>query len=123
MINKGRLQPVYVNDVCDIIINLINNKKIRNKTYCVACEDIISLNNLINRIADLFSKKIIKIHIPLWFLWLPIKIYNLLQKKSLINYETLSILCKDKVCEIDEVRGDLDSNPVSLEEGLKSVFF
>lgn len=120
---EGLLQPVYVDDVCDIIIKLIKDRNIKNKIYYIAGEEAISLNNLIDKIASIFSKKIIKIHIPLWALWLPIKLYAIFVKKSLINYESLSILSKDKVCKIGEVMGDIGFKPLNLEEGLKSVFF
>lgn len=120
---EGLLQPVHVDDVCDIIIRLINDRSIKNKIYYIAGEEAISLNYLIDKIAGLFSKKIVKIHIPFWLLWLPLKVYNLFKKKSLINYKSLSILCKNKVCEIGDARRDLNFNPLNLEEGLKSVFF
>lgn len=119
---EGLLQPVHVADVCDVILKLINNRNIKNKIYYVAGEEKISLNGLIDKIAGLFLKSVIKIHIPLWVLWLPLRVYNLFKKKSLINYKSLSILNTDKVCEIGEVRGDLNFNPINLEEGLKSVF-
>ncbi len=120
---EGLLQPVYVDDVCDVILKLINDRNIKNKIYYVAGEETISLNALIDKIAGLFSKRVIKIHIPLWVLWLPLRAYNFFIKKSLINYKSLSILSKDKVCEIGEVRGDFNFNPISLEGGLRSVFF
>lgn len=119
---EGLLQPVYVDDVCDIIIKLIKDRNIKNKIYYIAGEEAISLNNLIDKIAGLFSKRVIKIHIPLWVLWLPLRVYNLFEKKSLINYKSLSILSMDKVCGIGEARGDLNFNPINLEGGLKSVF-
>ena len=119
---EGLLQPVYVDDVCDVILKLINDRNIKNKIYYVAGKEKISLNSLIDKIAGLFSKRVIKIHIPLWVLWLPLRVYNLFEKKSLINYKSLSILSMDKVCEIGEVRGDLNFKPLNLEEGLKSVF-
>ena len=74
---EGLLQPVYVDDVCDIIIKLIKDRNIKNKIYYIAGEEAISLNNLIDKIAGLFSKRVIKIHIPLWVLWLPLRVYNL----------------------------------------------
>ncbi|MFZ3089130.1 MAG: NAD-dependent epimerase/dehydratase family protein [Nitrospirota bacterium] len=119
---EGLLQPVHVDDVCNIILRLINDRNIRNKIYYVAGEEKISLNALIDKIAGLFSKRVIKIHIPLWVLWLPLRAYNFFLKKSLINYKSLSILSMDKVCEIGEARGDLNFKPLNLEEGLKSVF-
>lgn len=117
---EGKLQPVYIDDICNIIIKLIKSD-IRNKTYYIAGEQKITLNGLIDKIAGKFSKKVIKIHIPLWLLWLPLKLYGVIIKNSQINYESLSLLNQDKTCNIDEIKKDFNFKPVSLDDGLKLV--
>lgn len=116
----GKLQPVYVDDICAIIVKLARSN-VKNKIYYLAGEQKISLNELIDKIAFLYSKKVIKIHIPLWLLYLPLKLYNLIIKNSHINYESLSLLEQDKTCDIDEIKKDLNFKPVSLDDGLKLV--
>lgn len=117
---EGKLQPVYIDDICNIIIKLIKSD-IRNKTYYIAGEQKITLNGLIDKIAGKFSKKVIKIHIPLWLLWLPLKLYGIVIKNSQINYESLSLLNQDKICNIDEIKKDFNFKPVSLDDGLRLV--
>lgn len=117
---EGKLQPVYIDDICNIIVKLIKSD-IRNKTYYIAGEQKITLNGLIDKIAGKFSKKVIKIHIPLWLLWLPLKLYGVIIKNSQINYESLSLLNQDKTCNIDEIKKDFNFKPVSLDDGLKLV--
>lgn len=115
---RGKLQPVYVNDICDIILKLIESD-IKNKTYFIAGEQKISLNDLIDKIANMFSKKVIKVHIPLKLLWLPLKLYSFIVENSVLNYESLSLLNQDKTCEINEIKKDFDFKPISLDIGLK----
>ncbi len=117
---EGRLQPVYIDDICNIIIKLIKSD-IRNKTYSIAGEQKITLNGLIDKIAENFSKKVINIRIPLWLLWLPLKLYGIVITNSHINYESLSLLEQDKICDIDEIKKDFNFKPVSLDDGLKLV--
>lgn len=117
---KSKIQPVYVEDVSGVIIKLIYSK-IKNKMYYIAGEEMISMNDLINEIADLYSKRVIKIHIPLWALWLPIKLYSFVFKSSSINYDSLKLLNKDKICDISDIKKDLKFKPISFDDGLKWV--
>ncbi|MFH0936538.1 MAG: NAD-dependent epimerase/dehydratase family protein [Candidatus Woesearchaeota archaeon] len=116
---KSRLQPVYVDDVCDIIIKLINSK-IKNKLYYVAGEEKISMNDFIDKIASLYSKKIIKIHFPLWLLFLPLKLYGFIFRGS-VNYESIKLLNKDKICDINFIKRDLNFSPINLDKGLRYI--
>lgn len=114
---KSRLQPVYVNDVCEIIIKLINSK-IKNKLYYIAGEEKISMNDFVDKIASLYSKRIIKIHFPLWLLWLPLKLYGFIFRGSM-NYESVKLLNKDKICDISDIKRDFNFKPISLNKGLE----
>src|SRR5208337_4490948 len=102
-----KLQPVYINDVCEIIAKLINSD-IRNKIYYIAGEQDISMNALIDKIADIYGKKVFKIHIPLWSLWLPLKIYNLVFSNYAISYQALKLLDQDKICKLGEIKKDFN---------------
>ena len=117
---EGKLQPVYVDDVCDTIVKLIESDK-KNKIYHIAGEQKISLNDLIDKIAGLSSRRVIKIHVPLWLLWLPLKLYSLIARNSTINYESLNLLTNDKTCEIDDIKNDFHFKPLSLDDGLRLV--
>lgn len=117
---EGKLQPVYVDDVCDAIVKLIESDK-KNKIYHIAGEQKISLNDLIDKIAGLSSRQVIKVHVPLWLLWLPLKLYSLIARNSMINYESLNLLTNDKTCEIDAIKNDFHFKPLSLDDGLRLV--
>lgn len=117
---EGKLQPVHVDDVCDVIVRLLESGA-RSKTYYIAGEQKISLNDLIDKVANLTSKRVVKIHIPLWVLWLPLKLYGLIVRNSSISYESLSLLNRDKTCEIADIERDLGFKPRSLDDGLRLV--
>lgn len=117
---KGNLQPVYVEDVCDTIVKLIDSSR-KNKIYYVAGEQKISLNDLIDKIANMSSKRVIKIHIPIWLLWLTLKWYNFITKDLSLNYEFLKLLSQDKTCEISDIKKDLEFKPISLDNGLRLI--
>lgn len=115
---KGKLQPIYIDDVCETIIKLVDNSQ-KNKTYNIAGEQKISINDLIDKIAGIYSKRIFKIHVPVRLLWLPLRLRGLVMSNSLMNYESLRLLDNDKTCELSDIKKDLDFKPVSLDDGLK----
>lgn len=118
---QSKFQPIYIDDICQIIVKLIKSD-IKNKIYYIAGEQRIALNDLIDKIAHLLSKRIIKIYVPLWLLWLPLKLYGIVIKNPQINYESLSLLNQDKICDIDEIKKDFNFNPISLDDGLRNTF-
>lgn len=113
-----KLQPVFIDDVCGIITKLVDSE-IKNKVYFIAGEQKINMNALIDKIAALYTKKTLKIHIPLWSLWLPIKLYNLFLKNSPISYDSLKMINQDKICEISEIKKDFNFRPVNIDDGLR----
>jgi len=115
-----KLQPVYVNDVCEIIVKLIKSD-IKNKIYYIAGEQEINMNDLIDKIARVYAKKVFKVHVPLWLLWVPIKIYNFFLKNSTLNYQALKLLNRDKTCKINEIKKEFNFKPVNIDDGLRHI--
>lgn len=115
-----KLQPVYINDVCEIIVKLISSD-IRNKIYYVAGGQRVSMNDLIDKIAGIDGKKVFKMHVPLPLLWLPLKLYNFIFKNSAVSYQALKMLDQDKICKIDEIKKDFNFKPVDIDDGLRLI--
>ncbi len=97
---KMKLQPLFVEDLVDIIIKMIKSEK-KNKIYFIGGE-VLSFNEIIGKACKVFSKKAIKINIPRF-------IIKILDKSQLL----------DKTCNLDEIKKDFDFNPTSFEKGIK----
>jgi len=118
---RARLQPVHVRDLCAVILKLIRDQA-RNRAYCIAGEERISMNDLIDRIAGCFSKRVWKVHIPPGLLWLLWQLRRFLPSGSAPSWQSLRLLNRDKICDIGDARQDLGFAPISLDEGLRRVF-
>jgi NADH dehydrogenase len=114
---KAILQPVYVNDVCHAIINLLESN-LKNKLFYLAGEERISIDGLIDKIAKIYSKKVIKIHVPLWLIFLPLKLCNFIIKNSAFTYDSLKLSNTNKICDMNEIKSLLNFKFLSLDEGL-----
>lgn len=114
---KAILQPIYVDDVCRAIIKLLESD-LKNKMFYLAGEERISIDGLIDKIAKIYSKKVMKIHVPLWLMFLPLKLYNFIIKNSAFTYDSLKLSNTDKICDISEIKSLLNFKFINLEEGL-----
>jgi len=95
-----KLQPLFVGDLVDLIANIIKSKE-KNKTYFVGGE-ILSFNEIVDKICRALSKKAIRINIPNFAVRFIDK--NLLQ---------------DKTCNINEIKKDFGFNPTPFEKGIE----
>lgn len=122
VMGKGnyQLQPVYIEDVINIIFKCLNSKKI-NKTYFVAGPKALTFNEIIDEASKVLSKKIIKIHFPLPLLRILLKPYEMLAKNPSLTYKKLLSVTENKICDISKTKKDLDFKPLKFEEGLKKV--
>ncbi|MBI2105462.1 NAD(P)-dependent oxidoreductase [Candidatus Woesearchaeota archaeon] len=94
-----KLQPLFVNDLVNAILKVIKSD-IKNRTYFIAGE-MLSFNQIVDKICKTFSKKAIEIHIPEF-------IVKILDKN----------LLQDKICKIEEIKKDFDFNPTAFEKGI-----
>ena len=98
-----KLQPILVDDLVNLIIKAVKSK-IKNKIYFVAGPKPITFNQIVDIISKKFSKRVYRINIPKFIIYL--------KNKNLLN---------DKVCSIDKVKKDFNFNPVTFEVGINKI--
>src|SRR3989344_5101366 len=96
-----KLQPVFVDDIVKIIAMAIESKH-KNKTYFIGGADVLSFNELADKIASQLNKKIVKINIPIFLV-------------KLINKSLLS----DKICSNAEIEKNFKFKTKKFEDGIK----
>lgn len=117
-----QLQPVHIEDVVDMIIKCLDSAK-SEKTYFVAGPEPLTFNEIVNKTSKALSKKIIKIHFPLWLLKTLLKPYEILSKNPSLTYKKILAVTENKTCDISETEKELGFKPVTFEEGLKKTLF
>jgi len=109
------ISPICIDDVVDAIIRSME-RPLLYKNYTLAGPKSYSYNELVKLIADIYGKKIIKIHIPLWVLRIvAITIPQILTKDQIPR------LVAKKAKDINPAKRDLDFKPVGLKEGLRGI--
>jgi len=114
---KAMLQPIYVEDVCDIIVRFVENG-VKNKIYYLAGEERISVDGFIDKIASYYLKKVIKVHIPSRVIFFPLRLMSFVIKNPALNFDSLKLSNRNKVCDISEIKGQFNVKFLNLEKGI-----
>ncbi|MDP4012989.1 MAG: NAD-dependent epimerase/dehydratase family protein [Candidatus Nanoarchaeia archaeon] len=119
---KTLMQPVYVEDVVEAIIKVIENPISIKKSYNIAGPKAITMNELFDSISKTLGKKKPKLHIPLKVIYFLTNLMHPFNKKKRMSKEGIKTFYKDANLDIQETINDLKYNPLHLEEGLaKSI--
>ncbi len=119
---SSKLQPIHVDDVVDIIIQSIKNKKANNKTYFVAGPEEIIFKRVIKILSAKLNKKVLMVPIPPFIPIFLVKVYEKLSKNPAIVNEQMARLMTNNVCDISETKKDFNFNPLTFKEGVNKLF-
>ncbi len=113
-------QPVFVNDIVEIIIKCLVLKK--KKTYNACCDEAITLNEIIDMIADAMDKKVIKIHVPMLLLKPAVAFYEIIVPNPSLTTQQLRYFPLREKLDNSEIKKDLNFVFTGFKEGiLKSI--
>jgi len=116
---KSLMQPIYVKDVADYIINGIRYDV--KGTYTIAGSSKITFDKFIDTASGILKVKRIKLHLPLWII-LPIStLMGKIFKNPAIKPSQIRNLNTSRVYDISKTIKKLKHTPVGIEEGLKKT--
>jgi nucleoside-diphosphate-sugar epimerase len=113
-------QPVYVDDVAQAIVSCLNEPKTIGKSYNIAGKQAISYNDVVDIIAKISGRKILKIHFSDK---LVITVLRLLEKIKIpfpIKAEQVERLNEHKDFSYEEASLDFGYSPRSFEDGIRA---
>ena len=116
---KSLMQPIYVEDVADYIINGI--KYDIKGTYTIAGSSKITFDDFIDTASGILKVKRIKIHIPQWIIFPIAAIIGKMFKNPAIKPSQIKNLNTSRTYNINKAVKDIKHVPLSLEEGLKKT--
>ena len=112
-------QPVFVDDVADAIVKCLDQPKTIGKSYNIAGKKALTYNEVIDTIAGIIGRKILKIYLPDN---LVVKFLRVLEKMKLpfpIKAEQVKRLNENKDFAYEEASMDFGYQPRSFEEGIR----
>ena len=115
------IQPIFIEDVADSIIRIIDNKKTYGKIYNIAGKDSLRYKDMLGIIRNKLKKHFRIIRLPLKFSRLLISIYAKISGNPSLTPGQIERMGIDKVYSFHEASVDFDFSPVSFEDGIERL--
>lgn len=112
------IQPIYIKDVVSVIDKVIFNEKCFNKTYDI-CGEPVTINRLVDIIAEETNSRKIKFHIPVFLLTAFVRLYRILNSKPVITLEQISSLNEFNVLDPTDAKNDIGFEPLPIRSAIK----
>jgi len=123
---ENRVHLIYIDDLIDGLMLILNNPAVWGRTYIFAGEEPITINRLVGIISVALGTRVINLHIPTWFAKLTAQsmefLYRLLaiNKEPLVTLDKIDIMCRDRAFDFKRAKEDLRFAPkVGYEEGIE----
>jgi nucleoside-diphosphate-sugar epimerase len=111
------LSPVSVNDVVQVMVEILRDDSVKKETLDLCGPEKMTMNELIDRIAQTQKVQIKKIFLPIWFVRVVIGVLSIF-KSSLAFSDQIPRLLFRKDQSIDKTQAIVSYNPRKIEEGL-----
>ena len=114
------LSPVSVDDLVQVMVEILSNDSIEKETLNLCGPEKMTMNELIDRLAQIQKVQIKKIYLPIWFVKIAIGVLSIFKSSIAFSDQIPRLLCR-KDQSIDKTQAIIPYNPKKIEEGL--LFF
>jgi nucleoside-diphosphate-sugar epimerase len=111
------LSPVSVDDVVQVMVEVVRNDSIKKETLNLCGPEKMTMNELIDRLAQIQKVQIKKIFLPICFVKMGIAILSTFKSSLAFSDQIPRLLCR-KDQSIDKTQAIVSYNPIKIEEGL-----
>lgn len=120
--NGSRLvQPVYVTDLAKAVVQAIGSSLAIGKSYQIAGADSMAYIEMINLLSQEIGRTVVKIHLPIFLVLPPIRVYERLFLGKSIWSDRILRMDEDRNFEISDAKQDLGFTPRCFLEGIREV--
>lgn len=114
------LSPVYLNDVCEAIVQILMRDEIENQSLELCGPEQLKFDELIDRLCLYSRVRRGKIHIPVWVVQLGIAILKSIKSDYFVA-DQIPRLLSNRQKSVNYTQAIIPYNPRVLEEGLRSL--
>jgi NADH dehydrogenase len=116
---KNKIQPVFIGDLITCLKKAVTDDQLSGKTFDIAGPEQMTFDAMIDKIADYYDVRRIKIHIPIPLVYPMAYILEKILPVPPISRDQLRLLQKDNVCDIEEMKKNFPVKMVSFKDGFK----
>lgn len=115
------IQPIYIEDVADSIVSILDNKKTYQKIYNIAGKDPLKYNDMLDIVKSKLKKQFKVIKLPIKLSKLLISIYAKISKNPSLTPDQVERMAINKSYPYDKAREDFNFSPTSFEDGIEKL--
>ncbi len=119
---KNMLQPVAVDDVINLLLSLVENKRSFRKIYDIAGPKPVTVDELVYAVASTFGLKRSILHLPIKPFLTGARLLGKIINKVPITVDQVMAFIQDTKVNIQNAERDFDFFPKPVNEGLKKIF-
>lgn len=126
VIGSGRylMQPLYVKDLVSVLVKTLKDDQTINETFEIGGPEAMEFDRVLDEMAQVFEKRRIKLHMPLFFTKPFLAIGERMLPSSFLplTNDELDLLLIDTTCNPEIVQKRFNITLMPLREGLKATF-
>jgi NADH dehydrogenase len=115
------IQPIYIKDVAEAVLSILNNSKTYNKLYNIAGKEPIEYNRMLEIVRNKLKKRFIVIRVPVRPARFLISIYAAISKNPSLTPDQIERMGVDKAYSYKEAARDFIFSPSSFEESIEKL--
>lgn len=119
---EGKLQPIWVEDVCRCFAACLNMPETIGQTYDMGGNAAYSLKEILAMVVRAMGKKRMLLRLPAPVARLQAKAFNLLPMKPPFTEDQITMLGEDNVCDPAPLKAAFGLEPRTLEDYLEERF-
>ena len=105
-----------MDDVVKVMMEILRDDSIKKETLNLCGPEKMTMNELIDRLAEIHKMQIKKIFLPIWFVKLGISVLSFFKSSLAFSDQIPRLLCR-KDQSIDKTQTIISYNPQKIEEG------
>jgi len=118
---RNRFQPIAVDDVARCIVSAVDREDLKGKTIEIGGPQQLSYNEIMAVVARTMGKRRLRIHLPMWLVYLAAATLGRLKKRPLATSDQLRMLATRNVAEPGTVEQTFGFTPRTLEGNIEYV--
>ena len=118
---RNRLQPLAADDLARCIAITLGREDLKGKTIELGGTKRLSYNELVTEVAKAMGKRRLRIHLPVWAMYIAAAISQGILPRAPITTEQIRMLSIRSVAEMGEVERLFGFTPQSLEGNIDFV--
>ena len=118
---RNRFQPISVGDVARCIVIAVDRQDLKGKIIEIGGPEQLSYNEIISVVVKTLGKKRLRVHIPVWLMYLATLVMEKVQPRPPITIDQLRMLSIRNVAEPGVVEETFGFTPRRLEGNIDFV--